>query len=89
MEISLEDYLVVELKDVLSQLLNKPPSISAFGGWTDASLISNFAHIPTVVFGPGDLSVAHSPCEYIPVEELRLGTMAYAMLAAACCNLPK
>lgn len=89
MEISLDDYLVVELKGVLSKLLNKPPVISAFGGWTDASLISNFAHIPTVVFGPGDLSIAHSPCEYIPVEELRLGTLAYALLAAACCNLPK
>ncbi len=59
MEISLDDYLVVELKGVLSKLLDKPPVISAFGGWTDASLISNFASIPTVVFGPGDLSIAH------------------------------
>lgn len=89
MEISLDDYLVVELKKVLTDLLPQPPTIAAFGGWTDASLISNFAHIPTVVFGPGDLSVAHSPCEYIPVEELRLGTLAYALLAASCCNLPK
>jgi acetylornithine deacetylase/succinyl-diaminopimelate desuccinylase len=89
MEIPLDDYLVVELKKVLTDLLPQPPTIAAFGGWTDASLISNFAHIPTVVFGPGDLSVAHSPCEYIPVEELRLGTLAYALLAVSCCNLPK
>lgn len=86
MEIATDDCLVVDLKAVLAGLLPNPPVISAFGGWTDASLISNFAHIPTVVFGPGDLSVAHSRCEYVPLEELRLGTLAYALLAASLCN---
>jgi succinyl-diaminopimelate desuccinylase len=86
MEIAVDDFLVTDLKDILTDLCDAEPPISAFGGWTDASLISNFAHIPTVVFGPGDLSVAHSRCEYIPVEELRIGTLAYALLAAAVCN---
>ena len=86
MEIAVDDFLVTDLKDILTDLSGAEPPISASGGWTDASLISNFAHIPTVVFGPGDLSVAHSRCEYIPVEELRIGTLAYALLAAAICN---
>jgi acetylornithine deacetylase/succinyl-diaminopimelate desuccinylase len=89
MEISLDDPLVTDLEVILTQLTGKKPPISAFGGWTDASLISNFAHIPTLVFGPGDLSVAHSRCEYIPVEELRLGTLAYALLAISICNRSK
>jgi acetylornithine deacetylase/succinyl-diaminopimelate desuccinylase len=88
MEIALDDPLVTELKGILKSLQGVEPEIAAFGGWTDASLISNFAHIPTLVFGPGDLSVAHSRVEYIPVDELRTGTLAYALLAASLCNRP-
>jgi len=86
MEIAVDDPLVTDLQAILTDLQGQPPAIAAFGGWTDASLISNFAHIPTLVFGPGDLAVAHSRIEYIPIEELRTGTLAYAMLGAAICN---
>jgi len=86
MEIAVDDPLVIELQDILAALLAREPRIAAFGGWTDASLISNFGGIPTLVFGPGDLSVAHSRVEYIPVDELRTGTLAYALVAAAICN---
>ena len=88
MEIALGDPLVSDLKSAILEAGIPQVDIAAFGGWTDASLISNFAHIPTVVFGPGDLAVAHSRCEYIPVEELRLGTLTYALLAASFCNRP-
>jgi len=88
MELPLDDPLVTGLQAILNEM-GIQPKISAFGGWTDASLISNFAHIPTVVFGPGDLSVAHSRCEYVPLDELRLSTMAYALLAADICNQNK
>jgi acetylornithine deacetylase/succinyl-diaminopimelate desuccinylase family protein len=86
LELSLDDDLVTTLQRVLEQVTAKPPVISAFGGWTDASLISNFGKIPTLVFGPGDLSVAHSRCEMVSIEELRLATIAYALLAAEICG---
>lgn len=85
-DIPLDDPLVTGLTGVLRQLGIHEPRIAAFGGWTDASLIGNFAHIPVLNFGPGDLSVAHSRCEYVPVEELRLATLAYALLANDICN---
>lgn len=85
-EIPLDDPLVVDLKASLFELGISEPRIAAFGGWTDASLIGNFAHIPSLIFGPGDLSVAHSRCEYVPVEELRTSVLSYALLAAALCN---
>lgn len=88
MEIALDDPLVTALRGILVELLGKEPKLDSFGGWTDASLISNFAGIPTLVFGPGDLAVAHSRVEYVPVEELRLGTLAYALLAEKMCDLP-
>lgn len=83
MEIGLEDPLVLQLKAALQGIQGAEPRIAAFGGWTDASLISNFGKIPTLVFGPGDLAVAHSRNEYVPVEELRVATLAYALLAAS------
>lgn len=85
-EIPLDDPLVTELQGVLRQVGVAEPRISAFGGWTDASLIGNYGHIPVLNFGPGDLSVAHSRCEYVPVEELRLATLSYALLADKICN---
>jgi len=85
-EIPLDDPLVVDFKKTMNELGIAEPRIAAFGGWTDASLIGNFAHIPTLIFGPGDLSVAHSRCEYVPVEELRTCTLVYALLAATLCN---
>lgn len=85
-DIPLDDPLVLDLKASLIELGISEPRIGAFGGWTDASLIGNFAHIPTLIFGPGDLSVAHSRCEYVPVEELRTAVLSYALLAAALCN---
>jgi len=85
-DIPLNDPLVLDLKASLIELGISEPRIGAFGGWTDASLIGNFAHIPTLIFGPGDLSVAHSRCEYVPVEELRRAVLSYALLAAALCN---
>jgi acetylornithine deacetylase/succinyl-diaminopimelate desuccinylase len=81
LEIALDHPLVTGLQAVLAELTGRPARIGAFGGWTDGALLSNFGHIPSVVFGPGDLSVAHSRAEFVPVDELRLATLAYALLA--------
>ena len=81
LEIDLDHPLVTSLRAVIEALTGQPARIGAFGGWTDGALLSNFGQIPAVVFGPGDLGVAHSRAEFVPVEELRLATLAYAMLA--------
>lgn len=81
LEIDLDHPLVTSLQAVLETLTGQPARIGAFGGWTDGALLSNFGHMPAVIFGPGDLGVAHSRAEFVPVEELRLATLAYAMLA--------
>jgi acetylornithine deacetylase/succinyl-diaminopimelate desuccinylase family protein len=81
LEIALDHPLVTSLQAVLEAITGRPAQIGAFGGWTDGALLSNFGHIPTVIFGPGDLGVAHSRAEFVPVEELRLATLVYALLA--------
>lgn len=86
MEIDVNDPLVRDLQQALMLVQGHESEPKAFGGWTDASLISNFAHIPCAVFGPGDLSLAHSANEWVEVDELVKCTQVYALLASIFCN---
>ncbi len=59
-----------------------PPDVG-FTGITDARFYLNDAAIPTVIFGPGDLSVAHTAHEWIDVDELVTGARTYARIFAS------
>jgi acetylornithine deacetylase/succinyl-diaminopimelate desuccinylase-like protein len=51
-------------------------------GATDARILDE-AGVPAIVFGPGDLALAHSTAERIPVAELTTAARAFARLFAA------
>jgi succinyl-diaminopimelate desuccinylase len=59
-----------------------PPDVG-FTGITDARFYLNDAAIPTVIFGPGDLSVAHTADEWIGVDDLVSGARTYARVFAS------
>jgi succinyl-diaminopimelate desuccinylase len=59
-----------------------PPDVG-FTGITDARFYLNDAAIPTVIFGPGDLSVAHTADEWIGLDELVTGARTYARVFAS------
>lgn len=61
--------LVRRLSGALSRF-GPSPRLGAFPGWTDGGILSSAGGIETVVFGPGDLSVAHSDREFCPVDEV-------------------
>ncbi|NQU76935.1 MAG: M20/M25/M40 family metallo-hydrolase [Planctomycetes bacterium] len=48
----------------------RPAEIGAMTASCDACYYNNLLSIPTVVFGGGSLSVAHSDDEYMPLDEL-------------------
>ena len=57
--------------------------------WTDGALLSAFAGIPTVILGPGDLAVAHSPIESIELAQVIDAARIYAVAATEfCCRRP-
>jgi len=58
----------------------------AFPAWTDAGLLSNFASIPCVILGPGDLSVAHTPWESVPVAQIADAVAIYRETARLFCG---
>ena len=54
--------------------------------WTDAGLISYYAKMPVVVYGPGWMEFAHSKEEYITLEAMEQSYRAYINIAADFCN---
>lgn len=66
------------LRDAVAAETGAPPPFVGFTGITDARFYINDAKIPTVIAGPGTLSVAHMADESIGVDELVAGARAYA-----------
>jgi acetylornithine deacetylase/succinyl-diaminopimelate desuccinylase-like protein len=54
--------------------------IEGLSAWTDAALM-NHAGITAVLFGPGDLGLAHAAEEFVPVNEIEMATAVLAHVA--------
>jgi acetylornithine deacetylase len=55
----------------------------------DGALLTRLAGVPSPAFGPGDLSRAHAPDEWVGVDELVLGARAYARAVCAWCGVTR
>jgi len=70
--------------------LNLPTEITAMVASCDSWFYNNQLNIPTVVFGPGDLAVAHSDHEHIKISDLELAAKALLnFLVEWCDNIVK
>ena len=56
-------------------------------GWTDAALISNFAGIPTVVTGPGNIDYSHTKDERVEIKHLIDYVEIYGKVAMDFCGI--
>lgn len=57
------------------------PQVFAVPYCTNGSVAAVEMSLPTLIFGPSEISLAHIPNEYIPVEELMRGVAGYQALA--------
>jgi acetylornithine deacetylase len=79
-EIPMDHPLVVATQWAASQVLGAAPPLAAFPGGTDAARFQGEAGIVTIPsFGPGLLSMAHCPNEYVPVESVVQAAKMYAL----------
>jgi acetylornithine deacetylase len=67
------------------QPLEHPPRIEGLSAWTDAALL-NEAGIPAICFGPGDIALAHSAEEWVPVGEIERATEVLTRLTTRWCG---
>jgi succinyl-diaminopimelate desuccinylase len=72
--------LVRTLSAATQNVLGRPAAIGRFQAFTDAALLQS-AGTAAVVFGPGDLALAHTDDEHIPVDALRAAARIYARVA--------
>jgi succinyl-diaminopimelate desuccinylase len=66
------------LRDATAAESGSPPPFVGFTGITDARFYINDARIPTVITGPGSLSLAHTANESIGVDEMVVAARIYA-----------
>lgn len=86
MDRTTDDNLIQLLKKEIDQAFDQDTEITCFPAWTDGGLLSSYAKIPTVVFGPGEIKCCHSPSEYILTSQLAKACLAYALFAAEFCG---
>jgi succinyl-diaminopimelate desuccinylase len=61
----------------VAEQTGREPEIMGFRGASDARFMAD-AGAPVIVWGPGDIQVAHTAREYIDLEEFYLGAICYA-----------
>ncbi|MTI46645.1 M20 family metallopeptidase [Sporosalibacterium faouarense] len=84
-----DEPIVMATREALKEVINREPDITRKRGWTDAALLSNFANIPTVVVGPGDISYSHTKDERVPIKDLINMVEVYTKIAIKFCGIQK
>lgn len=87
LETKLDQPIAKAVKNALSTVLEKEATLSTKRGWTDGSLLSNFAGIPSIVYGPGDISYSHTKNEKIAIKELEDAVEVYFLSAVEFCGI--
>lgn len=78
--------IVEAVASAYREVCGRAGEFSAFPAWTDGALLSAFAGIPTLILGPGDLAVAHSPEESVEIAQVIEAARIYAVAAAEFCG---
>ena len=68
-EIPVENPLVQLVRECHEAIVSQPPVVRGCEYGSDARLLTNYAHTPTVLYGPGSIQQAHGIDEYVSLEE--------------------
>lgn len=73
-------------EDVIRDVIGKEPVITQLGGGCDARHFGNQGNIPAIVYGPGDIKMAHSTDEYISLDDYIKGIKVLAVTIYRWCK---
>jgi acetylornithine deacetylase len=80
-EIPMDHHLVKLLEQCVLDITGKIPQIEGAPYGSDLRLFVNMGGFPALLFGPGDVNVAHMPDEFVDVQEVILAARAYILAA--------
>jgi len=81
-EVNPEEEIVKIAVDAIQEVMGKKPSLRAFSGFTDSRFYINQRHIPTLIFGPGEVDQSHTTDESVEVEALVQAARIYGLIVA-------
>lgn len=82
-----EDERIVQTLLGAQTALGRRARVAGLDNWSDAATLVTEAGIPAVCFGPGDLGIAHTADEHVPIAELVACAQALAITAMRFCGL--
>lgn len=82
-----EEPIVSAVRESLRKIIGREPEITRKRGWTDAALLSNFARIPTVVCGPGNVNYSHTKDERVAIADLMNMVSVYSEIIRKFCGI--
>jgi len=86
-EISKEEEIVKLVSNCYKEVSSKKSEVAGIAGTTDARFLINQGRTPTLIFGPGSLTQAHTIDEFVEIEALKTATDVLAeVIAAFLCN---
>jgi acetylornithine deacetylase len=77
--------IIGELRDALTTASGRPPEIRGMPYGADMAHLVEIASIPSVLFGPGDIALAHQADEHVPLAEVITAAEALALCACHWC----
>jgi acetylornithine deacetylase len=77
--------IVRELRQVIREVTKTNAYVVGVPYWTDGALLANSGSVPTCIFGPGNISVAHSPDEYVNVKDVLRAAEIYCRVSQRFC----
>jgi acetylornithine deacetylase len=81
-----DEPILQHLQQCYRDVFGKEPQLLGVTYGSDARLLVNHAHIPTVLFGAGNIEAAHAADEYVPIEQLVPMAKTLARLIVSWCG---
>lgn len=86
MEIAENELLTVKLVECIKRVSPETTGLEGFPGFADSGILYGVAGIKSMIFGPGDVAIAHSLNEYVEVEQIYKAAEIYANIALEICQ---
>jgi acetylornithine deacetylase len=70
-----------------ADVTGEEPVVRGMPYGADMHLLVNQAHIPTLLYGPGDVRRAHAPDEFVPIADLETAAQTLVLAILRTCGV--
>ncbi|SFD87265.1 acetylornithine deacetylase/succinyl-diaminopimelate desuccinylase [Lentibacillus persicus] len=74
-------FIVEKSANTIYELTGRKASLTGIKAGTDMTNLKNDGNVPSIIYGPGDMGVAHTVDEFVPINEVLEAVKFYVLLA--------